>query len=76
MPNGDGRYVLESLRACEATKHIPVIVLTGHRADDRKQEMLSLGADSYLVKPTPFDTLFSTLLPHLGLPASEACYDH
>lgn len=76
MPNGDGRYVLEHLKACEATKHIPVIILTGHREEDRKQELLSLGAACYLVKPTPFDTLFAKLLPHLGLPTSEACYDH
>ncbi len=76
MPNGDGRYVLESLKACDATKHIPVIILSGHRAEDRKQELLSLGADCYLVKPTPFETLFSKLLPHLGLPTSKACYEH
>ena len=71
MPGGDGRYVLESLKACESTKHIPVVVLTGFRGGGQKQEMLSLGADSFLEKPIPFETLFSKLSPHLGLPKSR-----
>lgn len=72
MPNGDGRYVLESLKAFKETSHIPVFILTGHRDDDRKQEMLMLGADSFLVKPIPFETLFSKLLPYLDLPNSNS----
>ncbi len=71
MPGGDGRYVLENLKACEATKHIPVVILTGHRGGNLKQELISLGADSFLEKPTSFETLFSKLSPHLGLPKSN-----
>ena len=71
LPGGDGRYVLESLKACESTKHIPVIVLTGFRGDKLEQELLSLGADSFLEKPIPFETLFSKLSPHLGLSNSS-----
>ena len=71
LPGGDGRYVLESLKACESTKHIPVVVLTGFRGNKLKQELLSLGADSFLEKPIPFETLFSKLSPHLGLPKSN-----
>ena len=68
MPSGDGRYVLWSLKACESTKDIPVIVLTGSRGGNLKQELLSLGADSFLEKPIPFETLFLNLSPYLGLP--------
>jgi len=71
MPSGDGRYVLESLKACESTKLIPVVVLTGFRGVNLKQELLSLGAESFLEKPVSFDTLFTTLSPHLGSPRSS-----
>ena len=68
MPNVDGRCVLQTLKICEATKHIPVIILTGHRSDTLKQELLAIGAASFLEKPIRFETMFSTLSEYIDFP--------
>ncbi|MEM6473130.1 MAG: response regulator [Planctomycetota bacterium] len=61
MPNGDGRFVLQSLRQNKATCSIPVITLTGMRDPKIRHEMLSLGADSYLQKPIRFNALLDEM---------------
>lgn len=51
MPVMDGYQLLEKLKASDATRHIPVIMLTA-RADLRdKLKALRIGVDDYLVKP-------------------------
>jgi len=51
MPGMDGRRVLESIRADERLRHLPVIMITTDHALDTVVECISLGADDYLVKP-------------------------
>ncbi|MBL4693813.1 response regulator [Candidatus Gracilibacteria bacterium] len=51
MPSKSGFEVLDSIRANEQTKEIPVIVLTeANRSEEDLQKGLSKGANEYLVK--------------------------
>ena len=51
MPVMDGYQLLEALKSNDATRHIPVIMLTA-RADVRdKLKALRIGVDDYLTKP-------------------------
>lgn len=67
MPNGDGRFVLESLKNNQQTADVPVIILTGMRDKSCKRTMLSLGADQFLTKPIRFDDLFHEISRFLTL---------
>ena len=48
LPQLDGWQVLRQIRVSSAT---PVIMLTGHSADDEVVRALKLGADDYVTKP-------------------------
>jgi len=50
LPKKDGFEVLELLKKDEATKRIPVIILTNLERAEDVQRALSLGATTYLVK--------------------------
>ncbi len=51
MPEMDGFEVCQRLKGNEATRHIPVVVITGRK--DREANLLAIeaGADDFLVKP-------------------------
>jgi DNA-binding response OmpR family regulator len=51
MPGMDGYHVVTRIKADQATRHIPVIMLTA--LDDRNSKMhgLRAGAEEYLPKP-------------------------
>ncbi|HET9450037.1 MAG TPA: response regulator, partial [Aggregicoccus sp.] len=51
MPRRDGFAVLQALRAAEATRALPVIVLTAMGDMDGKIRGMELGADDYVTKP-------------------------
>ena len=78
MPEASGLYLIQRLRNCPATKHIPVIVVTGQTRDG-KQEDLALnrwmssqeGVIGYLQKPVEFEELYSTLRKCIELPDRE-----
>ncbi len=50
LPKLSGFEVLETLKKEEATRNIPVIVLTQLEAAEDVEKVLSLGATTYLVK--------------------------
>lgn len=50
MPGMDGFDVLKRLRADEATKAIPVIILSNFDEEAMVEKGLSLGANEYLIK--------------------------
>ncbi len=50
LPKKDGFEVLKELKEDEATKNIPVIILTNLESDVDVEKALSLGATTYLVK--------------------------
>ena len=50
LPKKDGFEVLTELKKGEATKGIPVIILTNLEQNEDVERVLSLGATTYLVK--------------------------
>ena len=50
MPDMSGNDVLRALKADDATKTIPVAILTNFGSDDLVKEALDLGAADYILK--------------------------
>ncbi len=61
MPKVNGMEVLEKIKANEATKSIPVIVLTSSAEYSDVKKCYALGANSYIVKSMEFDVFIKTL---------------
>lgn len=51
LPGTDGKEVLETIKADDKLKRIPVIVLTSSKADKDVVESYNLHANCYIVKP-------------------------
>ncbi len=51
MPGATGLEVLEKIRAMEARKSTPVVILTAKGQDADRQAAFSLGANDFLTKP-------------------------
>ncbi len=51
MPVMDGMEATRLIKANPATRHIPIVALTGYAMDGDKQRMLEAGCDGYLSKP-------------------------
>ena len=52
LPDGNGKDVCRALKADAATRHIPVIMLTGEaRSVEERVAGLEVGAEDYLLKP-------------------------
>jgi CheY-like chemotaxis protein len=55
LPRKDGREVLAEVKADEALKHIPVVVLTTSKADEDILRSYKLHANAYVTKPVDFE---------------------
>ncbi len=66
LPKVDGLEVLARIRKDEATRLLPVVVLTSSREERDLVESYRLGANSYIRKPVDFDQ-FSEAVRQLGL---------
>jgi CheY-like chemotaxis protein len=55
LPRMDGREVLAELKADEALRKIPVVVLTTSEAEEDVVRSYSLHANAYVTKPVDFD---------------------
>jgi len=51
MPNLDGFAMLRAVRADEALRHTPVVIVTVRAGEDAAIEGLMAGADDYIAKP-------------------------
>jgi CheY-like chemotaxis protein len=51
MPVMDGMEATRLIKANPATRHIPIVALTGYAMDGDKKRMLEAGCDGYLSKP-------------------------
>lgn len=66
LPKIDGLDVLKEIRNFEATKRIPVVILTSSREENDVVAGYDHGANSYVVKP--MDTIqFSKAIEQVGL---------
>lgn len=66
LPKVSGLEVLKVLKENEATKAIPVVVVTSSQEDPDIKAAYALGANSYVVKPVDFDA-FLDAMSSLGL---------
>lgn len=65
MPNMDGLQVCERLRANEAFRSIPVILLTAKDDMETRSRGMALGVSEYLTKPLNKHELFTRLRAQL-----------
>lgn len=69
LPGMSGFDLLERLRAADATRQLPVVMLTAHGREVEKEKGLALGANDYVTKPFSTRELVSrvkALLPTRG----------
>lgn len=66
LPKVDGLEVLERIRADEALKLIPVVVLTSSREERDMVASYKLGVNAYVVKPVDFHE-FVNAVKELGV---------
>ena len=61
LPRLDGRDVLQAIRANEATRNLPVVVLTTSAEPFDVDASYALGANSYIRKPVDFKQFVSAV---------------
>ncbi len=66
MPKVDGIEVLKQIKAAEATKNIPVVIMTSSKEQQDIINSYNLGVNSYVVKPVEFQS-FAKAVSDLGL---------
>lgn len=71
MPRKSGFDLLQTLKANDATKDIPVIILTGNAENDLKRRALDLGAADLLNKPVNMEDLIARVRSALRIKEYE-----
>lgn len=61
MPRMDGMEVLRSIRADDALKTVPVVILSSSREESDMVRSWDLGANAYVVKPVDIDQFFTAV---------------
>ena len=61
LPKLDGTEATRRLKGQEATKHIPIIVMTSHCDDKHRTDALAAGCDAYEIKPFDFEKLVAMI---------------
>lgn len=51
LPGMDGLALVRQLKANEATRNVPVVVVTAYPEAYPREELLSAGCDAYILKP-------------------------
>lgn len=67
MPKGNGDYLLSCIRNNAVTADIPVVVLTGMRNPELRQQILQQGAQAFLQKPISFNELIQEMSHYVDL---------
>ena len=57
MPGIDGIDFLRRLKKITGPNPIPVFIMTGHGADDARDEAMTAGASGFLCKPFGYDEI-------------------
>jgi twitching motility two-component system response regulator PilH len=66
MPGMDGMTFCRKVRAEAALKHIPIILITGSKGAEVRNEALRSGASVFLTKPIDVPTLAKVILSYVG----------
>ena len=67
MPRLDGLGLLKALRAGEATRRLPIILLSARAGEEASVGAMDAGADDYLVKPFTARELIARVRAHMEL---------
>lgn len=67
MPILDGLKLVKRLRADEAYKEVPIIIITTEGAEEDRQRALALGANAYITKPIQAPQVIKLVRETLGL---------
>ncbi|HEY4081041.1 MAG TPA: response regulator [Burkholderiaceae bacterium] len=57
MPRVDGTEVLQKVKSHEATRRIPIVIMTSSQEESDMVRSYDLGANSYVVKPLDFTAM-------------------
>jgi len=68
MPILDGLKLVRRLRADDAYKDVPIIIITTEGAEEDRQRALALGANAYITKPIQAPQVIALVRETLGLP--------
>lgn len=68
MPIMDGLKLVSRVRGTEATKDIPIVIITTEGAAEDRQRALALGANAYITKPIQAPQVIAKVKELLGLP--------
>ncbi len=66
LPVMDGWEATRHLKACEQTRHIPIIALTANAMAGDKDSALAAGCDDFDTKPIDFPRLLGKIRAHLS----------
>lgn len=61
MPKMDGYIACSKIKADQATKHIPIVMLTAVSQDLNKKLARTMGAEGYITKPFTHQDLLDTI---------------
>ncbi len=61
MPNMNGIEMIRNLRSQQATKYVPILVLTTESGKDMLEQGKNAGATGWIVKPFTNESLLSTI---------------
>ncbi|MCX4245783.1 response regulator [Paraliomyxa miuraensis] len=67
MPILDGLKLVKRLRADDAYKDVPIIIITTEGAEEDRQRALALGANAYITKPIQAPTVIKLVREILGM---------
>ena len=57
LPDIDGWEATREIKACQATAHIPIVVLSSNASTEDRRKSLEAGASDYDTKPVDFNRL-------------------
>src|SRR5687767_9987291 len=70
MPKLSGLDVLARLRASDATRTLPTVILTAAGEEDQQRNAMRLGATEFLTKPFSPKKLYTMVAQLLGVPVA------